>query len=409
MQKLLFSGEIVSWCLLISTELTSSVLRTLPLSRPDTGELERQYIMDVLDSDRLAMGPRLGVFEAHMAQRCQTRHAIAVRSGTAALHLIVAGLGLGDADEVLTTPFSFVASSNVLLYQGARPRFADISPTTYNLDPERAEAALTPATRALLAVDIFGLAADWTALTQIARARNLLLIDDACHAMGADVAGRRIGQWGEAAAFGFYPNKQITTAEGGCITTDSDELAAVCRSLRNQGRAEDSRMEHIRLGYNYRMSELSAALGCAQLERLPALLERRAEVAAWYQTALAPLQQDVVLPFEPADATRSWFVYVIRLTNQYAPQARDVLMTHLQKQGIGCAPYFPSIHLQPYYRRRFGFKQGDFPICEAVSARTLALPFYTTLTQDDIAYVARTVQETLPLLPCLTQAVSFNV
>lgn len=384
-------------------------LRTLPLSRPDTGDLERRYINDVLETDRLAMGPRLDDFEARMARQCGTRHAIAVSSGTAALHLIVAGLNLGEGDEVVTTPFSFVASSNVLLYQGARPRFVDISPITYNLDVERAEAALTPSTRALLAVDIFGLPAAWPALSEIARRHNLFLIDDACHALGARVGGRPIGGWGNAAAFGFYPNKQITTAEGGCITTDSDDLAALCRSLRNQGRADDSRMEHIHLGYNYRMNELAAALGCAQLERLPALLERRIEVATWYNEALAPLQQDVVLPAAPSEGMRSWFVYVIRLANQYAPEARDVLMNHLQAQGIGCRPYFPSIHLQPYYRRRFGFKHGDFPICEAVSTRTLAVPFYTTLTRDDVAYVARAVQEALPSLPCLTQAISFNV
>ena len=395
--------------MLVSIASTGSVLHTLPLSRPDTGALERQYVNEVLDSDRLAMGPRQDVFEARMAQCCGTRHAIAVSSGTAALHLIVAALHLSDGDDVLTTPFSFVASSNVLLYQGAHPRFVDIDPTTYTLDPERTEAALTPTTRALLAVDIFGLAADWPAFTQLAHDHNLLLIDDACHALGADVSGQRIGCWGDAAAFGFYPNKQITTAEGGCITTNSGELAAVCRSLRNQGRAADNRMEHVRLGYNYRLNELAAALGCAQLERLPTLLERRAQVAAWYNTALAPLQQDLVLPATPAQATRSWFVYVIRLANQYAPEARDVLMAHLQERGIGCAPYFPSIHLQPYYRHRFGFKPGDFPICEAVSERTLALPFYTTLAQNEVAYVAHTIQEALPSLPCLTQSISFNV
>ena len=381
-------------------------MHNLPLSRPDTGDRERQYVKEVLDSGRLAMGPWLEAFEAHMAQGCDTRHAIAVNSGTAALHLIVAGLNLSDGDEVVTTPFSFVASSNVLLYQGARPRFVDISPTTYNLDPERAETALTPATRALLAVDIFGMPADWPVLTHLAQARNLFLIDDACHALGADVNGQRIGSWGDAAAFGFYPNKQITTAEGGCITTNSDELAMLCRSLRNQGRAEDSRMEHIRLGYNYRMSEMSAALGCAQLERLPTLLERRSQVATWYKEALSPLQPDLMLPFEPVAATRSWFVYVVRLADTYAPEARDELMHHLQARGIACAPYFPSIHLQPYYRNRFGFKPGDFPICETISARTLALPFYTTLTQDEVAYVAQIIEETLPLLPSMTTTVS---
>jgi len=376
-------------------------LFNLPLSKPDISDLERAYVQEVLASDRLAMGPWLDRFEARIAKRCGTRHAIGVSSGTAALHLIVAGLGLSDGEEVITTPFSFVASSNVLLYQNVHPRFVDILPETYNLNPERAEAALTPSTRAILAVDIFGLPAAWPALTKTARDRDLLLIDDACHAMGAYIGDRPVGSWSDAAAFGFYPNKQITTGEGGCITTNSDELAAVCRSLRNQGRAADSRMEHTRLGYNYRMSEMQAALGCAQLERLPELLDRRAQVARWYNAALAPLQQELALPFEPTSATRSWFVYVIRLAHQYAPEARDVLMDHLQEQGIACAPYFPSIHLQPYYRRRFGFKPGDFPVCEAVSARTLALPFYTTLTQDEVAYVAGAVQEALPSLPCL--------
>lgn len=355
------------------------------------------------------MGPRLEAFEARMAACCGTRHAVAVSSGTAALHLIVAALGLREGDEVVTTPYSFVASSNVLLYQGARPRFVDIAPGSYNLDPERVADALTPATRALLAVDVFGLPADWPALTEIARAHDLRLIDDACHALGASVAGRRIGSWGDAAAFGFYPNKQITTAEGGCITTDSDELAALCRSLRNQGRAADSRMEHIHLGYNYRLSELSAALGCAQLERLASLLDQRAQVASWYHEALAPLQDDLVRPVTASEATRSWFVYVIRLENHYAPDARDVLLARLQERGIGCAPYFPSIHLQPYYRQRFGFKPGDFPISEAISARTLALPFYSALSQDDVAYVADAVHDTLPLLPSLTQSISFNL
>ena len=358
---------------------------SLPLAKPDITDLERAYVQEVLTSNRLAMGPWLDRFEARIAQYCQTRHALGVSSGTAALHLIIAGLSLGEGDEVITTPFSFVASANVLLYQNVAPRFIDISPETYNLDPEGLEEALTPSTRAILAVDIFGLPAAWPILTEAARARDLLLIDDACHAMGTHVEDRPIGSWADAAAFGFYPNKQITTGEGGCLTTNADELAAVCRSLRNQGRAQDNRMEHTRLGYNYRMSEMQAALGCAQLERLPELLDRRARVAGWYNAALAPLQQDLTLPFEPANATRSWFVYVVRLSDDYAPEARDTLMGHLQAQGIACAPYFPSIHLQPYYRRRFGFKPGDFPVCEAVSARTLALPFYTTLAEDEVA------------------------
>ncbi|MFQ5568336.1 MAG: DegT/DnrJ/EryC1/StrS family aminotransferase [Rhodothermales bacterium] len=381
----------------------------IPLSKPDISDLEHQYVSEVLDSNRLAMGPRLRSFEARMADRCGTRHAIAVSSGTAALHLTVVGLGLGKGDEVITTPFSFVASSNVVLYEGALPRFVDISPTTYLLDPARVEQAVTAATRAILGVDIFGLPVDWPALTEIARTHNLYLIDDACHALGAEIDGRPIGSWGDAATFGFYPNKQITTGEGGCITTNSDKLAARCRSLRNQGRAEDSRMEHIRLGYNYRMSELSAALGCAQMERFSELLAQRTQVAAWYDDALAPLQQELLLPFTNSHATRSWFVYVIRLENHYAAEARDMLMALLREQGIGCAPYFPSIHLQPYYRRTFGFKPGDFPLCEAVSARTLALPFFGSLTQGEVHHVAKAVKIALPKLPCLGPSVSFNV
>ncbi len=385
-------------------------MRTLPLSKPDLSDLERRYVAEVLDSDRLAMGPYLARFEALVAQRCGTRHAVAVSGGTAALHLIVRALDLGAGDEVVTTPFSFVASSNVLLYEGAHPRFVDIDPATWHLDPARVEGALTPATRAILAVDLFGLPVDWQALASLARAHDLRLIDDACHALGADLAGRPVGSWGDAAAFGFYPNKQITTAEGGCLTTDADELAALCRSLRNQGRAIDQRMEHVHLGYNYRMSELSAALGCAQMERLPELLARRAQVAAWYHDALAPLQPDLALPAAVHGAARrSWFVYVVRLDNPFAPEARDVLLAHLRARGIACAPYFPSIHLQPYYRRRFGFKPGDFPVCEAVAARTLALPFYTTLAREDVAYVADALKTALPALPRLKHSVSFDV
>ena len=319
------------------------------------------------------------------------------------------GLGLGDGDEVITTPFSFVASSNVLLYENARPRFVDIDPTTYLLDVPRAADAIGPATRAVLAVDVFGVPADWPALTTLARTQGLHLIDDACHALGAAVGDRPIGQWAEAAAFGFYPNKQITTGEGGCLTTDSDALAALARALRNQGRVDDGRMAHQWLGYNYRMSELQAALGCAQLERLPTLLAQRAQVAGWYEDALAPLAPDVLRPAAPPSTTRSWFVYVVRLADHFAPEARDALQQHLHAQGIASAPYFPSIHLQPYYRQRFGFKPGDFPVCEAVAARTLALPFYTTLTQDAVAHVAEALKAALPALPAAKHSVSLNL
>lgn len=337
-------------------------------------------------------------FEARMAEMTQTRHAVAVSSGTAALHLLVRGLGIGPGDEVITTPFSFVASSNCLLFEGAVPRFVDISPETLALDPGRVEGALSPRTRGILGVDVFGAPAPWPALTELARRHDLHLIDDACEAPGAAIDGKPIGAWGDAAAFGFYPNKQVTTGEGGCITTNNEELASLCRSMCNQGRATAGRMEHVRLGYNYRLDELSAALGCAQLERLPELLNARAEIAAWYREALIPLQPDLLLPVEHAGTTRSWFVYVIQLQSTYSAAARDDAMQQLRETGIGCAPYFPSIHLQPYYREKFGYKNGDFPVAESISSRSIALPFFPGMTPEDVAFVVGTLHKILPQL-----------
>ncbi|WP_103019511.1 DegT/DnrJ/EryC1/StrS family aminotransferase [Salinibacter altiplanensis] len=371
----------------------------LPLARPDLSSHEREQVREVLHSDRLSRGPALRAFEAAMADRCSTAHAVAVSSGTAALHCIVAALDLEPGAEVLTTPFSFVASSNALLYEDLRPRFVDVDPGTYNLDVGRVADALTPATEAILAVDVFGVPADWPALTALAEKHDLALIDDACEAVGASVQGHPIGTWGDAAGFGFYPNKQITTGEGGCITTDDADLARHCRALRNQGRTPDGRMRHDRLGYNYRLDEMSAALGCAQLDRLDALLDRRAAVAEMYREALAPLADDVVRPGRPADVGRSWFVYVVRLRDHFGPGARDQLMDRLQARGVGCAPYFPAIHLQPYYRDRFGFAPGDFPVCEAASARTLALPFFGDMGRGDVTRVAEALAEILPTLP----------
>ncbi len=381
----------------------------IPLSRPDISSLERQYVQEVLESSRLSLGPRLEQFEALMATQCKVRHAVAVNSGTAALHLATLGLGLSAADEVITTPFSFVASTNVLLYENISFRFVDVDPDTYNINPDAVARAISGTTKAILAVDIFGLPADWPRLSHLSTQHNLSLIDDACHALGARLGEQPAGSWADVSCFGFYPNKQITTGEGGCLVTNSDALALLSRSLRNQGRATDARMEHIYLGYNYRMSELQAALGCAQLERLDELQAKRQQIAQWYHEALAPLQDDLVLPLQPADATRSWFVYVVRLQNHFTTEARDRLMQQLQAHGIGCSPYLPSIHLQPYYRQRFGFKPGDFPICEGISARTLALPFFSSLTQDDVQTVAEVLQESLATLPQYTSSFVTNV
>jgi perosamine synthetase len=371
----------------------------IPLARPSLSPDARHAVTDVLHSSQLSRGPYLERFEQNMADRCGTQHAVAVSSGTAALHCIVSALDLPPGAEVLTTPFSFVASTNVLLYEDLQPRFVDIDPTTYNLDVAKAEQAITPDTAAILAVDVFGQPADWPALTDLADAHDLRLIDDACEAPGATIGGRPIGAWGDAAAFGFYPNKQLTTGEGGCITTDDAGLAAACRSLRNQGRSGNGRMEHDRLGYNYRLDEMSAALGCAQLDRLDEILAERRAVAEEYRDALAPLADHLHIPAPAGTGTRSWFVYVVQLRDHFVASARDQLMERLQSKGIGCAPYFPAIHLQPFHRDELGHQAGDFPVCEHVSARTLALPFAPDLADGDIRRVAQTIGETLPELP----------
>ena len=372
--------------------------RLIPLSKPDISALERSYVQEVMGSSRLALGPKLVQFEQHMAEHSNTKHAIAVNSGTAALHLIVRGCEIGTGAEVITTPFSFIASTNCLLYEGATPRFVDIDPTSLALDPDLIESAITPATKGILAVDVFGQPAPWPRLEEIARRHDLILIDDACEAPGATVQTKPIGAWGHAAAFGFYPNKQITTGEGGCITTNDDILAERCRSMRNQGRRITQAMEHVRLGYNYRMNELSAAIGCAQMERLPELLENRQRVANIYQEALAPYCSDLHLPTTVPETHRSWFVYVVQLREHFADGARDIAMKLLQERGIGCAPYFPSIHLQPLYRDLFGFKRGDYPVSESISDRSIALPFYTTLAEEDIDYVVEAIKYVLPQL-----------
>lgn len=371
----------------------------IPLARPHITNTERDRVQTVLNSEDLSRGPFLEQFESKIADRCGTEHAVGVSSGTGALHCIVAALDLDPGSKVLTTPFSFVASSNVLLYEDLRPRFVDVDPVTYNMSVDRAEAAVTPDTTAILAVDVFGAPANWPALTTLAERKDLMLIDDACEALGASIDGRAVGSWGRAAAFGFYPNKQITTGEGGCITTDDPDLAARCRSLRNQGRPSSGKMKHVRLGYNYRLDEMSAALGCAQLDRLDQLQNQRSAIANRYDEALAPLADDIALPARPSDSKRSWFVYVVRLRDHFADAARDQLLDLLESKGIGCAPYFPPIHLQAPYRDRFGFAPGDFPICERVAARTVALPFYPGLRADEIDRVAEVLENALPSLP----------
>lgn len=343
-------------------------------------------MLEALRSGTLSLGPFLARFEAEFARRLGVPVAAAVSSGTAGLHLALLAAGAGPGDEVVTSPLSFVASANAIVYTGATPLFVDIDPRTLNLDPHRVAAAVGERTRGLLPVHIFGYPADLPAFERIAAEHDLWIVEDACEALGAVHAdGVAVGARGHAAVFGFYPNKQLATGEGGMVTCASHETGDLIASLRNQGRAPDMGwLDHERLGYNYRLSELACALGVAQLERLDSMLARRAKVAGWYDAALAGFDT-VTTPCPDAGDRRGWFVYVVQL----APGVdRDATIGALARVGIASKPYLPTIHLQPYYRDRFGYAEGDFPIAEDVAARSVALPFYPALTRSDVDRVA---------------------
>jgi perosamine synthetase len=372
----------------------------IPLSQPDLTETEIDAVVAVLRTPRLALGPVVEEFEQRVAQYAGCRWGVAVNSGTSALHLIVRALEIGPGDEVITTPFSFVASANCMLYERATPVFVDIDPRTLNLDPAAVEAAITPRTRGLLGVDIFGRPADWERLREIARRHELLLIEDACEAIGAryrwaDGSWARCGGLAPVGCFAFYPNKQMTTGEGGMIVTDREDVARLARSLRNQGRDEGAGwLQHARLGYNYRLSDINCALGLAQLGRLEELLAARRQVAAWYAEELAGVPQ-VQAPAAGEGEEISWFVYVVQLAEGYSRADRDAILGRLRERGIGCSNYFTPIHLQPYMREQFGFAEGDFPVTESVSGRTIALPFFNRLTREQIAEVGGALRENL--------------
>ena len=376
----------------------------IPLSRPDITDAEIDAVTDVLRSGRLSIGPKQDLFEQQVAARCDRRTGVAVSCGTAGLHLVLLALGIGPGDEVITTPFSFIASSNCILMAGATPVFVDICPQSLNLDPKRVENAITDKTKAILAVEVFGNPRHMDAIESIARRYEIALIEDACEGLGGLSNGRPIGSFGRASVFGFYPNKQITTGEGGMIVTDDDRLADLCRSMRNQGRAVNhdasdrvsspetgSWLSHERMGYNYRLSEINAALGCVQMDRLDEMLSQRRRVANAYTQRLLD-HHDLILP-SPGDNEMdfSWFVYVVRLAPEYDRASRDRVIAGLRRHDIGAANYFPPIHLQPFYRKRFGYTPGDLPITESISDRTLALPFYNQLDDTQIDLVCHTL------------------
>lgn len=367
----------------------------IPLSSPDITELEINYVTQVLKTPDLSLGPKLAEFETKMAEFVGRKYAIAVNSGTSALHLIVRALGIKDGDEVITTPFSFIASANCILFERARPVFVDIDPLTFNIDASRIEERITEKTKAILAVDIFGYPADWDRLEGIAKKHNLKLIEDSCEAIGAEYKGRKAGTFGEAAAFAFYPNKQMTTGEGGIILSDDKEATELCRSMRNQGRGIGNEwLEHQRLGYNYRLNDIHCALGIAQLERIEELLGKREKVARMYSMRLKDWPQ-VRIPCSSPEVKRSWFVYVIVLEDRYSRDNRDKILGELRGKGIGCSNYFTPIHLQPFYVEAFGFKKGDFPVTEFIAERTIALPFYGNLKEAEIAHVVQNLREAI--------------
>lgn len=428
----------------------------ISLSNPDITEREIELVNAVLRTPRLSMGPMLERFEQAMASYVGAEHAVGVSSGTAGLHLAAMAAGIREGDLVITTPFSFVASANCILYQRAIPIFVDIDPQTLNIDPALVTQAvedlsrhgpsafpwLPPALRhqpsaighwlsAILPVHIFGQPCQMDRLMVIAREHGLVVIEDACEAIGAEFDGQKVGSFGECAVFAFYPNKQMTTSEGGMIVTHDEEWATLFRSLRNQGRgdastlrqpfdpstalrrgsgqrgaqdrAQDSArlstgsntwLHHVRLGYNYRLDELSAALGVAQLERIEELLAKRERVAQMYNERLGEAEGVKIPYISPRTTRMSWFVYVVRLSPE---QDRDKIMAELQAKGIPSRPYFTPIHLQPFYREMFGYKEGDFPITEGIAKSTLALPFYSTLEEEKVDYVCRTLREVIAL------------
>jgi perosamine synthetase len=367
----------------------------IALARPDITQHEIDAVIAVLRTPHLSLGPMVPEFEARFARLCGTRHAVACNSGTSALHLLTAALQLGPEDEVITTPFSFVATANCILFERARPVFVDIDPFTWCLDPARLEAAVTSRTKAIIPVDVFGITSDMDAINAIARRHQLRVIEDSCEALGAKYRGRPAGALGDAGVFGFYPNKQMTTGEGGMVVTDDDNLANLCRSIRNQGRGTTGAwLAHQRLGYNFRLSDINCALGCAQVDRLPEILAGRTRVADMYLARLKD-EERVHLQQTTPGCEKSWFVFVVRLADRYSVQDRDRIMAGLKAEGIACNNYFSPIHLQPFYRAQFGFRPGDFPVCEHVAERTIALPFHAFLSEADIDRVVQTLQRLL--------------
>ncbi|HVJ07701.1 MAG TPA: DegT/DnrJ/EryC1/StrS family aminotransferase [Acidisarcina sp.] len=386
-------------------------MREIPLSAPDITEAEIDAVVKVLRSPRLSLGPVLAEFERSTAEYVDAAYAVAVNSGTSALHLAMLALGIAPEDEVIVPSFSFVAVANVVRYVGAKPVFADIDPITLNLDPAKVEAAITPRTRAILVVHTFGVPAEMTAILDIARRHHLRVIEDACEALGAEYGGKKVGPLGDAGVFAFYPNKQITTGEGGMLVTNNGEIATAARALRNQGRRDsDDWFQHSEVGYNYRISEMNCALGVEQMKRIETILARREQVASQYRQRLAADSRLILPAAAPANqrANRaanqriSWFVYVLRLSPQFTHADRDGVMKDLAADGIASGRYFAPIHLQPAYRS-FRNCSASLAVTESESARCIALPFYNRITEDDVERVCDSLLRSLDRRPQLSR------
>jgi len=377
----------------------------IPMSSPDLNDADRQAVIEVINTPNLSMGKWTPAFEKSFCDLTGAKHAIAVNSGTAGLHLCVRAAGIGAGDLVITTPFSFVASSNVMLFENAIPVFVDIDPRTGNINPElvadaakniqkylpRAGAHRDAPLRAILPVDVFGQPADMDAINAVAKEHDLKVIEDSCEALGATYKGKYAGTLGDFGVFAFYPNKQITTGEGGVIVTNDDKAAHFMRAMRNQGRAPgDTWLQHTHLGYNYRIDEMSAAMGTSQMSRLEEIMGKREKVASWYEARLSEIA-GIEMPFIESFTTKSsWFVYVIRFNIKIN---RDEIAKRLDARGIPVRPYFLPIHLQPYMAEKFGYKEGDFPVTEDLGRRGLAIPFSGVMTEEQVDTVCNIIRE----------------
>lgn len=363
----------------------------IPLSRPDITNIEKIYVNEVLDSGQLSMGIKTDLFEKQFRDRFEARYAVAMNSGTSALHVAVKSLGLKAGDEVITTPYSFIASGNCLVYEGVKPVFVDIDPLTLNLNTSLIEGAITSKTKAILAVHIFGQPCNMDEIMKLANKYQLSVIEDSCEAIGAEWKGTPVGLIGDVGVFAFYPNKQITTGEGGTLVTNHKNIFEMAQALRNQGRSLTNKwLDHEYIGYNYRMSELQAAVGLGQMERLDEILQKREQVANRYLQLIDKFNLPVLTPKIVNDCRISWFVFIIILPKGVN---RNLIINHLSSQGVQSKPYFPSIHLQPSFQKKFGSQLGNFPLSEEMSERTLAIPFYTNLTLEEQTFVIQTLKK----------------